>query len=136
MRGTIRALRAAQWAMLLSILLCAAGGEVLRRSARPVDPTLNYIFTTAGVAIVGVIFVIRRTLVWRSAKTLASHPDDPITLSHWRSGHIATYALCEGLAIFGLILCFLGANFQQSLPFYLGGFVLLLFFGPRELVAA
>jgi hypothetical protein len=49
---------------------------------------------------------------------------------------VATYALCEGPALFGLILRFMGCNFQQSLPFYMGGFVLLFFFGPREPVIA
>jgi len=34
--------------------------------------------------------------------------------------------------LFGLILRFMGFGFQQSVPFYLGGFVLLFFFGPRE----
>jgi hypothetical protein len=122
--------------MLGSILLYAVVGEVLGSGARAVDPSLSYVFTTAGVAIVGVIFVVRRTLVLRSAESLASHPDDSLTLSHWRSGYIATYALCEALASFGLILRFMGVNFQQSLPFYIGGFVLLFFFGPQEPASA
>jgi hypothetical protein len=136
MRGTVRTLRVVQWALLGSILLYAVGGEVLGLQARGVDPSLSYFFTTLGVAIVGVIFVVRRTLVLRSAETLAVHPDDSLTLSHWRSGYIATYSLCEALALFGLILRFLGCNFQQSLPFYIGGFVLLFFFGPREPVSS
>lgn len=135
MRGTIRTLRAVQWAMLGSILLYAVVGEVLGSGVRAADPSLSYAFTTAGVAIVGVIFVLRRTLVLRSAETLASHPNDSLTLSHWRSGYVATYGLCEALALFGLILRFTGFNFQQSLPFYIGGFVLLFFFGPREPVS-
>jgi hypothetical protein len=136
MRGTIRTLRLVQWAMLGSILLYAVVGEVLGFRGRAVDPSLSYFFTTAGVALVGVIFVVRRTLVLRSAESLASHPDDSLTLSHWRSGYIATYALCEALALFGLILRFMGCNLQQSLPFYLGGFVLLFFFGPQKPAAA
>lgn len=132
MRGTIRTLRAVQWAMLGSILLYAVAGEVLRFRARTADPSLSYVFTTAGVAIVGAVFVVRRTLVVRSAENLASHPDDPLTLNHWKSGYLATYALCEALALFGLILRVMGFGFQQSLPFYVGGFVLLFFFGPRE----
>jgi hypothetical protein len=132
MRGTIRTLRAVQSAMLGSILLYAVVGEVLGSGAMAADPSLSYVFTTAGVAVVGVIFVVRRTLVLRSAESLASHPDDALTLGHWKSGYIATYALCEALALFGLVLRFMGFNFQQSLPFYIGGFVLLFFFGPRE----
>jgi hypothetical protein len=136
MKGTVRRLRALQLAMLGSILLYAVLGEVLGSRTRVVDPSLSYVFTTAGVAIVGVIFVVRRTLVLRSAESLASHPDDSLSLSHWKSGYVTTYALCEGLALFGWILRLMGCSFQQSLPFYIGGFVLLFFFGPREPVSA
>jgi hypothetical protein len=132
MQGTLRTLRTVQWAMLGSILLYAVVGEFFASGARAANPSLSYFFSTAGVAIVGVIFVVRRTLVLRSAESLASHPDDSLTLNHWKSGYIATYALCEALALFGLIMRFTGCSFQQSLPFYLGGFVLLFFFGPRQ----
>jgi len=136
MRGTVRTLRAVQWTMLGSILLYAVIGEVLGRGARAIDPSLSYVFTTAGVAIVGMIFVVRRTLVLRSAENLAAHPDDSLTLRHWKSGYITTYALCEALGLFGLILRFMGCSVQQSLPFYIGGFVLLFFFGPQEPASA
>jgi hypothetical protein len=125
-------LRVVQWTMLGSILLCAVLGEVLGAGARTVDPSLSYVFSTASVAIVGVIFVVRRTLVLRSAENLATHPDDALTLRHWKSGYIATYGLCEALALFGLIQRFMGFNLQPSLLYYIGGFVLLFFFGPRE----
>jgi hypothetical protein len=131
MRGTVRTLRLVQLAMLASIALYGVLGEVAGSSARAANASLSYIFTTAGVAMVGVIFVVRRTLVFRSAERLAARPDDAVTLNHWKTGYIATYALCESLALFGLILRFLGCSFRQCLPFYIGGFVLLLFFGPR-----
>jgi cytochrome b561 len=136
MQGTLRTLRTMQWAMLVSILLYAVVGEALGSRVRGANASLSYVFTTAGVAIVGAIFVVRRTLVLRSAESLASHPDDSLTLHHWKSGYIATYALCEALALFGLVLRFTGCSFQQSLPFYIGGFVLLFFFGPRHPVSA
>jgi|ERR1700678_1950705 hypothetical protein len=132
MRGTVRTLRTVQWAMLGSIFVCAAAGEVLGPRNRAVDASLSYMLTTAGVAVVGIIFVVRRTLVFRSAEALASHPEDSLSLSHWTNGYYATYALCEMLALFGLVLRFVGSSFQQSVPFYIGGFALLFFFGPRE----
>jgi hypothetical protein len=122
--------------MMGSILLYAVVGEVVGFRARAADPSLSYVFTTLGVAIVGVVFVVRRTLVLRSAENLASHPDDLLTLNHWKSGYIATYALCEALALFGLILRFMGFNFERCLPFYVSGLVLLFFFGPREPASA
>jgi hypothetical protein len=134
MKSALRTLRVLQWMMMGSIVLYAVVGEIVGSLAKTVDPSLSYAFSTAAVAIVGVIFVVRRTLVLRSAESLAAHPDDAVTLRHWKSGYFATYGLCEALALFGLVLRFMGSNFQQSVLFYIGGFVLLFFFGPRELV--
>ena len=135
MAKALRTLRAVQWSMLASILLYGFVGKVLGPNARPVDPAVNYLFSTLAVAIIGAIFVVRRTLVLRAAASLATHPDDGISLNHWRTGYIATYALCEALAVFGLVLRLMGCNFQQSLPFYIGAFVLLFFFKPQEPVS-
>lgn len=136
MQGTLRTLRTIQWAMLGSVLLYAAVGEFLGSKARAANPSLSYFFTTAGVAIVGAIFVVRRTLVLRSAEELVSHPDDSLTLNHWKSGYIATYALCEALALFGLVLQFTGCSLLQAAPYYIASFILLFFFGPRQPAAA
>ena len=124
-----------QWSMLASILLYLTLGELVGPRARGVDPGLSYIFSTLAVGIVGTIFVIRRTLVLRAAASLASHPDDSVSLHHWRTGYLTTYALCEALALFGLILRFRGSQTQQSLLFYIGGFVLLFFFRAHDPVS-
>jgi hypothetical protein len=136
MKSALRTLRVLQWIMLASIVLCAVAGEAVGSGASAVDASLSYVFSTAAVAVVGVIFVVRRTLVLRSTKSLASHPDDPLTLRHWKEGYFATYGLCEALALFGLALRLMGSSFRQSLLFYIGGFVLLFFFGPREPVSS
>ena len=136
MPKALRTLRVVQWFMLAGILMYAALGEALSPKLRAVDPTLNYLFSTLGVAIVGIIFVVRRTLVLRAAQSLARRPDDGISLNHWKTGYIATYALCEALALFGLVLRILGCKFQQCLPFYIGGFILLFFFRARDPIAA
>jgi hypothetical protein len=132
MRGTVTTLRLARWTMLGSILVYAAIGEVFGSRAKTPDLALSYFFSTASVAIVGVIFVLRRTLVLRSAESLAANPDDALALRHWMAGSLATYVLCEALALFGLIQRFMGFNFRQSLLYYVSGFALLAFFGPRD----
>jgi cytochrome b561 len=136
MTRALKTLRAVQWSMLASVVVYAILGEVVGPGARAVDPALSYVFTTLGVAIVGAIFVVRRTLVLRAAASLAAHPDDSLSLNQWRTGYLATYVLCEALAVFGLILRFRGCDFQQSVPYYIGGFVLLFFFRAREPVRA
>ena len=135
MPKAVRTLRVVQWTMLGSILIYIVLGEILGPGVRPVDPTVNYLLSTLGVAIVGIIFVVRRTLVFRAAESLAIHPEDSLSLNHWRTGYLATYALCEALALFGLVLRFMGCSFQQSVPFFIGGFVLMFFFRPREPVS-
>jgi F0F1-type ATP synthase membrane subunit c/vacuolar-type H+-ATPase subunit K len=132
MARSLKTLRTVQWAMLLSILLYVAVGEVLGPRIQHVDPVLSYLFSTLAVGIVGTIFVVRRTLVLRAASTLARQPEDNLSLSQWKTGYITTYALCEALALFGLVLRFRGSELRQSLLFYIGGFVLLFFFRPRQ----
>lgn len=136
MPNTLKTLRTVQWSMLLSVLLYAVLGEIAGPRARQVDPALSYIFSTLAVGIVGTIFVVRRTLVLRAAASLAEHPDDLLSLNHWKTGYFATYGLCEALALFGLVLRFRGSPMQQSLLFYIGGFVLLFFFRPTQPASA
>jgi hypothetical protein len=132
MLRAVKTLRAVQWVMLASVLACVVLGEIVGPGAHAVNPTLNYLFSTFAVAIIGVIFVVRRTLVFRAAESLATQPNDAISLSHWRTGYIVTYCLCECLALFGIVLRLLGCNLQQCVPFYFGGFFLLLFFRVRQ----
>ena len=136
MLSALKTLRMVQWAMLASILLYGIAGEVAGPAPRGVDANLSYLFATLSVAIVGAIFVVRRTLVFRAAESLATRPEDSLSLNHWRTGYIATYALCEALALFGLVLRFRASPPQASVPYYLGGFVLLLFFRPKPPVRA
>jgi len=132
MARSIKTLRTVQWAMLFSILLYIGVGEILGPRIHHVEPALSGVLSTLAVGIVGTIFVVRRTLVFRAASTLATQPEDNISLNQWKTGYIATYALCEALALFGLLLRFRGSGLQQSLLFYIGGFVLLFFFRPRQ----
>jgi F0F1-type ATP synthase membrane subunit c/vacuolar-type H+-ATPase subunit K len=132
----LQTLRAVRWAMLASIVLYVIMGEVVGPASRGVDPALSYLLATLSVAIVGAIFVVRRTLVLRAAESLATRPEDSLSLDHWRTGYIVTYALCEALALFGLVLRFRASPTQASVPYYLGGFVLLLFFRPKQPVSA
>ena len=128
----LRTLRLVQWSMLASIVLYVVVGEVVRPAAHGINPNISYMFTTLGVALVGIIFVVRRTLVFRVAGTLASAPEDALSLDHWKTGYITTYALCEALALLGLAQRFLGDSLQMSVPYYLGGFILLAFFRPQQ----
>jgi len=132
MESTVKAIRIIQVAMLVSIALYVFIGQRLTSVARAANPVLFYVLSLASITIVGVILVVRRTLVLQSEATLKTRPTDVATLNRWKSGYIVTYVLSESLAVFGLILCFVGFTLSQVAPFYLAGFILMLFFSPRQ----
>ena len=123
--------------MLMSVLLFVVVGELVGSNPRLSNPaltsaTLFYALSMATITIVGVILVVRRTLVLQSAVALAARPSDVATLNRWRAGYVLTYALSEAIAMFGLLLRVIGFSLSQVASFYLAGFILLLFFGPRR----
>jgi hypothetical protein len=132
MESALRLLRMVQIAMLVSIALYVfVGEEAAGRAAAP-NPTMSYAISFVSITIVGVIFVVRRTLVLPSEIHLRAQPDDVVVLARWRSGYIFTYALCEALALFGLVLRMVGFTLAQVWPYYVGGFALMLLCWPRR----
>jgi len=127
-------LRVIQFAMLASISLYVLVGEQVGRLAVG-TPMLFYALSFASVTLVGVLLVMRRTLVVPSESVLRSRPDDTANLNRWRTGYFITYALSEMLALFGLVLRLTGFTLSQVATFYIAGFVLLAFFSPRPRLA-
>jgi hypothetical protein len=136
MENAIKIVRVIQIAMLLSVGMFVLAGEVVGSIPKLSNPTLFYALSLATITIVGVILVVRRTLVLQSAVTLAVRPNDVATLNRWRAGYVMTYALSEAIAMFGLVLRLIGFSLSQVASFYIAGFILLLFFGPRRPVTA
>jgi hypothetical protein len=131
----IKVVRAIQIAMLVSVALFVVVGEVVGSIPKLNNPTLFYALSLATITIVGVILVVRRTLVLQSAAALAARPNDVATLGRWRAGYMMTYALSESIALFGFVLRLLGFTLSQVWSFYIAGFILLLFFRPRRPVS-
>jgi hypothetical protein len=131
MGPALRAVRLIQIAMLVSIAMYVCVGELFGRSQAP-KPTVFVAISFVSISIVGAIMLVRRTLVSPCEVVLKDKPDDAATLARWRQGYIVTYALCESLALFALMLRFLGFQFSQVWPFYIGGFALLLVLAPRR----
>lgn len=128
-----KAVKIIRIAFLVSIALSVFVAERVAQSVAPApNRNLYFVLTLVAITTVGMIFAVRRLFVLRSEATLAAQPEDPEALNRWRSGYIVTYALSEAVALFGLVLRILGFTLSQVAPFYLVGFVLMLFFGPRR----
>jgi len=130
MESAVRLVRLIQVAMLVSIAMYGVVGEMAARPTAP-NKTFYYAISFISISLVGAVLVVRKTLVLHSEAQLREKPDDDVILARWKAGHILTYALCEALALFGLVLRLLGFTLGQVWYFYLGGFALLLFFTPR-----
>lgn len=132
MRSLVKMLRLIQIALLVSIGLYLLVGELAGPHGPTTGkPTLFYGISVLSILTIGVILVVRRTLVLHSESMLRSKGDDPLLLERWKTGYMVTYALSEALAVFGLIVRLDGFSLSEAITFYLPGFVLMLFFRPR-----
>jgi hypothetical protein len=116
--------------MLVSIVLYVVVGELVGHRGAA-NNGLFYGMSLASISLLGVAFVVRRTLVLPAEALLGQKPADPLVQARWRTAYICLYALCEALALFGLILRIAGFTLANVWGFYLGGFLLLLLFSPR-----
>jgi hypothetical protein len=134
MESATKTLQIVRMAMLASILLYGFVGEKLPRNsgAAPPDRRLFLALTVVAVALVVLATVLRRALVVKAQSELAIQADDKAALGRWQTGYIASYALCEAIALEGLVLRMLGFSLSQVMPFYLAAFGLILFYAPRR----
>lgn len=132
MGPAVRVVRQIQISMLVSIALYAAAGEMLSRNMHLTPAsTLFHAFSLISISLVGASVVVRRTLVLPSEAVLQDRADDRLAVSRWRTGSLVSYALCDLLALLGLVLRLAGFTLANVWGFYLGGFLLLLLYSPR-----
>ena len=80
------------------------------------------------------ILLIRWILVSRSEPVLLANPSDTKALGRWRTGYLAMYSVSLSIAIYGLLLHFLGFELRNVVPFFAAGFLLIVVLPPRQLV--
>ncbi|HKS74545.1 MAG TPA: hypothetical protein VJQ82_15180 [Terriglobales bacterium] len=133
MESVTKTLRILQLAMLVSIIVYLAIVVILvpHPSEMP-NPMILIAITFIAIVDIGVILLMRRFTVSRADAVLREHPDDVGALMRWRSGYIMTYTMGEAIALFGLVLRFIGFTLAQAVPFFLAGFIVILYFGPRR----
>jgi hypothetical protein len=133
MESSLRRVRQIRIAALVSIPLFVMIGESLARGVthEPAN-TLFHALSFISISLAGATFVVRATqiLPWEAALKVRS--DDTFALARWRTGYLFLYALCEAMALFGLLLRSDGFTLSNVWGFYLGGFLLLLLYSPRS----
>ncbi len=103
---------------------------------QPYNPpkTHPYFYLIIGLAAWGVkgIFFVRRKILRPSEQVLSAMPEDAAALRRWRTAYVATYAICDAIALWGLVVRFLGFGLLLAMPFFGAGFLLMLYFAPRR----
>lgn len=125
-------LRTVRIAMLAALVLYVLVGERVPHPPKATNVVFYYAVIFMAIAMIAAIFILRRIMVMRAEQTLGQSAEDFASLYRWRASYIVTYALCEAIALYGFVLRFVGFSLSQVAPFYLAGFVLILFFAPRR----
>lgn len=97
------------------------------------NPIILRALTVVAISIVILIFVMRRIQVLPAESVLQINPEDAKGLARWRQGYLVTYTLSLSIALYGLVLHFFGFPLSKVAPFFLAGFALIVFFGPRAI---
>jgi hypothetical protein len=101
-------------------------------SSSHANPVVYYVIVLVAVWIVVGLQRFRRRLVKRSEGVLATSPEDPVAQRQWRTGYLLTYAFSEAIALYGVLLHFLGFRMAQVAPFLVAGAILILFYSPHR----
>jgi hypothetical protein len=107
------------------------GEQVAGGRAGPANAMLFQILAVVAVVNVVLTLIFRRSMVAPALATLNQKPGDAVALNRWRGGYIATYAMCEAIALYGFVLRVMGFSYRMVVPFYLASFIMMIYFAPR-----
>jgi hypothetical protein len=125
-------LQIVRFVMLFSILIYAV--MVKQLAVEHSNPSLVIYLVVAGLAvsIIGILFFFRAKFVQPSEGVLATDPTDSVAVRRWQTGHLITYGFGEAIALYGMVLHFIGFTHAQVAPFFVVGFLLIAIFPPRQ----
>jgi hypothetical protein len=133
MQETLRMLRIVHAALLVFIALQPWVVEIVFASPAG-SPDRTFVAAVAFVALLcaSIAIVVRIRTLRPAYRALRMNPDDALSAKKWRAGSIISYALALSVPMFGARLRTMGASIAQVVPFYVGGFVLMLVWWPRR----
>lgn len=135
MEAARRIIQIVRVALLACIVLYAVIVKILPTAGTP-SRLVFKVITLLSLVLAVTVFAFRRIMVQRAQNALALQPEDRAALARWRTGYLVLYLLCEAIATYGVMLHFMGFNLEQVAPFFITGFVLILFYSPRAPVVA
>jgi hypothetical protein len=117
--------------LLASIVLLAALPEISAQKTKRPPAILFESITVVAIACVLGGVTLRRRFVREGLHLMLQDANSAPGLRRWQSGHIVGYVVSEAVALYGLNLRYAGFSFADVATFYVAGFSLMLFLGPR-----
>jgi len=128
----MRFLRTVWLALLAAVVVYAAVPEISGTTPKLENPTFVKIIAALALACVLVCFRFRRRFIASGAHILATDQNNIAALRRWQTGYILHFSCSLSVALYGLVLRYTGSSFSQVVPFYVAGFVLMLYGMPKQ----
>jgi len=117
--------------LLLTIPLC-----VFLAMRAPEQPAPKPVFFMSIVCVAAaeavVAFFLRARLLTTAKNEWQEQSASKAALQRWLSANIVPWALCLSIAMYGMILRYVGYSLKSVAPFFIAGFVLILCCPPRR----
>ncbi len=128
-RRMLQAVRIAFIAVIVTYFFIVNGVP----SHTPPNPTMLVVLVALACVDIVALLILRQILVIRPEQQLLLNAADVKALATWKAGHIVMYAMALSVAIYGLLLHFLGFPIRQVIPFFAVAILLLALLPPRSL---
>ena len=132
---SLKNLQVIRIAMLASVVFYGVIATLAPVNGEP-NHILFYAFTGMAIMEVAGIFVLRRLLISPRQTAGMPQPEERRVSVKPATALIIIYCLSEMVAVYGVVLHFLGFSLSQVAPFFFAGLVLLFFFEPRRVMGA
>jgi hypothetical protein len=98
---------------------------------RPVAPMIPLVIAGISATDVWIASRLRARLIPPSIDALEKDPEDRMALQNWRKGCIISFTHAMTLALFGLVIKFLGESWVIAGPFFGVAVLLLMIWRPK-----
>ncbi len=102
----------------------------------PVRPSPQPLFFNL-IALVAVVeavvaFFVRGKLISNAEGLWRDNPNTKPALARWFTANIAPWAMCLSVAMYGIVLRYVGYSFRSVAAFFVAGALLMFSFSPRR----
>jgi len=133
MDASLKHLRIVHLALLVSLAMYAWMGEWVRKEPKTFDPTFFKTMVILAFVSTAIVLFIRIRVLSAAEERLQPESADVAALQRWRVFHILSFALCESIGLYGIVVRLVaGASFSQAVGFYAGAIGLMLLSTPRR----